>query len=892
LRKRLVAASAALILGPLSAAVYAAIPVEQIEAYEDYPTDTAYAPIHFGSSPTITVGQYDQGGGFPFITFTALTNTSEGSSTFANYSNHAYSVGIDMYGGGTVAYPYVTNPSVTDVYAQAYDTFALTQLGTQNGTGYGPLPSNFPTGVKVVNNSYVYSFTTTGSDTDAYRRLDYLINQDNVTFVTGAVSSDSSGDTFVMNWSSFNCLAVSGSSQPFNPSVGTGKQHADLYLPGDASYSAATVSSYATALYGYANATNQSDGMNTVVNRSLLMAGTDKTVYSPTTANHLDLVHGAGEPDFDTSMAILQAGEKPFLNVSSGSVTGSPSTTQDGWSYGKASASGRSVVLFSSANVITGLTASLNWNVTSPVTGSQVNTSVVNFPSLTLQVIPATSTGGGNYTLGANQSNSMLYSIATGDNVQYLYDTTSLPAGTYAFVIGGDPSLSPYVGLSYTLAGSFATQWNSSTGSSWGTAGNWTNGIPNGKAAQANLLVSPGLTSAGVITLDGDRTVGQLTFNNSNGYTIATGTVPNGTSGALTIDDTGDSSGTINPLITVLSGSQTISAAVNLVNGVTINISSAGSLNLSGGVSGSGSFNKSGSGNLTLSSTITASSFDFKGGTTYLTSTGSLNSGAATIESGSTLNLGASTSSGFLVRTLPALLTINNGATLTVTPAASTSNRQLIVADAGISLAGTSGGWTGKIDLSNNDLDVAGISLATVTNEMLEGLNNGKWNGSGGILSSTAAANTTHLTALGVIQNNQSGTALFTASHQFDGTTPGAGDILIKYTYYGDANLDGKVDGSDYSLIDNGYINHLTGWYNGDFNYDGVVNGSDYTLIDNAFNSQGAAFTDLIASPNAIATAQLADLPTSVPEPAGFAVISVAMTALLGRRRLRLSRGG
>ena len=36
--------------------------------------------------------------------------------------------------------------------------------------------------------------------------------------------------------------------------------------------------------------------------------------------------------------------------------------------------------------------------------------------------------------------------------------------------------------------------------------------------------------------------------------------------------------------------------------------------------------------------------------------------------------------------------------------------------------------------------------------------------------------------------------------------TPGAGDVLLKYIYYGDANLDGEVDGSDYSLIDNGYL--------------------------------------------------------------------------------------
>ena len=64
--------------------------------------------------------------------------------------------------------------------------------------------------------------------------------------------------------------------------------------------------------------------------------------------------------------------------------------------------------------------------------------------------------------------------------------------------------------------------------------------------------------------------------------------------------------------------------------------------------------------------------------------------------------------------------------------------------------------------------------------------------------------------------------------------------MLVRYTYYGDANLDGKVDGSDYSLIDNGYRDGLTGWYNGGFNYGITIDGSDYTLIDNAFNSQGA----------------------------------------------------
>jgi hypothetical protein len=82
-----------------------------------------------------------------------------------------------------------------------------------------------------------------------------------------------------------------------------------------------------------------------------------------------------------------------------------------------------------------------------------------------------------------------------------------------------------------------------------------------------------------------------------------------------------------------------------------------------------------------------------------------------------------------------------------------------------------------------------------------------------------------------------------------DGEPVNTSDVEVRYTYYGDANLDGHVDGSDYSRIDNGFLHHLTGWSNGDFNYDNVVNGSDYTLIDNAFNSQGASLASQIAQP-------------------------------------------
>ena len=62
---------------------------------------------------------------------------------------------------------------------------------------------------------------------------------------------------------------------------------------------------------------------------------------------------------------------------------------------------------------------------------------------------------------------------------------------------------------------------------------------------------------------------------------------------------------------------------------------------------------------------------------------------------------------------------------------------------------------------------------------------------------------------------------------------------LLSVVRMGDANEDGHIDGSDYSLIDNAFNQRdARGWNSGDFNGDGVIDGPDYTLMDNAFNRQ------------------------------------------------------
>jgi hypothetical protein len=161
---------------------------------------------------------------------------------------------------------------------------------------------------------------------------------------------------------------------------------------------------------------------------------------------------------------------------------------------------------------------------------------------------------------------------------------------------------------------------------------------------------------------------------------------------------------------------------------------------------------------------------------------------------------------------------------------------------------------------------------ADITNQLKEGFNatGGYWNGSAGITSSSAAADTRFLTTLG---SRPGGIT-------FDGVTTISSDELIKYTYYGDADLNGTVNGADYQQIDNGFGSGLTGWQNGDFNYDGVINGSDFALIDNTFNQ----LTATNAGPLAIFGSPSASI-TAVPEPTTLSLFGLGAVAMLGRRR-------
>jgi hypothetical protein len=146
---------------------------------------------------------------------------------------------------------------------------------------------------------------------------------------------------------------------------------------------------------------------------------------------------------------------------------------------------------------------------------------------------------------------------------------------------------------------------------------------------------------------------------------------------------------------------------------------------------------------------------------------------------------------------------------------------------------------TATLDLNDNDLilDYTGASpIVTIRNLIVGARAGGAWTGNG--LTSSAARNAVaHNTTLGLMEATEF-QSIYSASTPFDGEALDTTALLIKYTYYGDADFNGKVNFDDYVRTDNGFNNHQSGWMNGDFDLNGSVNFDDYVLIDLAFNTQ------------------------------------------------------
>jgi hypothetical protein len=194
----------------------------------------------------------------------------------------------------------------------------------------------------------------------------------------------------------------------------------------------------------------------------------------------------------------------------------------------------------------------------------------------------------------------------------------------------------------------------------------------------------------------------------------------------------------------------------------------------------------------------------------------------------------------------------------------------------------------GKLDLRDNKL-VTQSPLGTwsvnsytgVTGLIAHARNNGLWNGTG-ITSSTASGDKLH--SLGVALADDVGRV----GKTFGGRSIQSGDVLVMYTYGGDANLDGKINIDDYGLIDShvGQSGTVFGWRNGDFNYDGKINIDDYGIIDGNIGAQGAPIPT-VAGALALSGGVSLDGVSAVPEPGSMALLAMTGAAVVRRRRRR-----
>jgi hypothetical protein len=177
---------------------------------------------------------------------------------------------------------------------------------------------------------------------------------------------------------------------------------------------------------------------------------------------------------------------------------------------------------------------------------------------------------------------------------------------------------------------------------------------------------------------------------------------------------------------------------------------------------------------------------------------------------------------------------------------------------------------TGKLDLTNNDLVIDNGNLAAVTASLASGLDiNGSYGNGSGITSSAFASNPNLNTVLGIAPNSE------LSLSSFSGQAVDANDLLIKYTYFGDSNLDGQVDtSSDFDLYITGLTSggSLGGWLYGDFNYSGTVDSAtDFDLYITGLTTQGGQL--LINGDSAI---------TAVPEPSTLVLCGVALFGFAG----------
>jgi hypothetical protein len=212
-------------------------------------------------------------------------------------------------------------------------------------------------------------------------------------------------------------------------------------------------------------------------------------------------------------------------------------------------------------------------------------------------------------------------------------------------------------------------------------------------------------------------------------------------------------------------------------------------------------------------------------------------------------------SASFITKAGPGTLAVNNIRAAGLLVSAGTVAVIANGSDSGASMVGVlalAGGATptASLDLTDNDLIVISSNYQDVVDPIAYARHNGAWDRPG--LTSSLAGAAPHDKTLGVLKGDEY-QSVYGLGATFDSIPVVDSDVLVKFTYYGDTDFNGRVDGADYARIDTTFNNETStqteigGWFNGDLDYNGKVDGADYALMDSAFNSQSGTLRAMLS---------------------------------------------
>ncbi len=357
-------------------------------------------------------------------TFIDATGTNVGSS------GHATIVSRSQFGNNTSL-----SPGVSTITGYEANDWVGRVLGFDSKTV--PLTQNFA----VMNHSYIANNLSIADATEYNRRIDFLVNRDNITMTVGA--NNGAASAVPQLWShSYNTITVgltngnhSHGTTTFN---GPGRIKPDIVAPpppGAAftSYSTPLVASAATVLRQQGMNSGNPNAIQNEVTKAVLMAGATKNglpSWSNSSTQPLDGTFGAGELNIYNSYHIMEA-----VEFNGAATEPAASVSSLGWDYDDAIAAGQmsyyNVDLSSLQNEASIL---LTWNADVSDAGGVLDYDTLTLANLDLKLY--------------NSTNSFLDSLiaessSTVDNVEHLY-LTNLSAGRYTFAVEGISGATDY----------------------------------------------------------------------------------------------------------------------------------------------------------------------------------------------------------------------------------------------------------------------------------------------------------------------------------------------------------------------------------------------------------------------------------------------------------------